>query len=597
MAPPNLLASLFHPAVAAWFHQSFAAPTPAQAEAWPAIKSGKHALIAAPTGSGKTLAAFLAAIDGLVRQGLDGGLRDETQVVYVSPLKALSNDIQKNLQVPLSGINEALKAQGHPEVEIRAWVRTGDTPSHERDKARKRPPHIVVTTPESLYILLGSESGRKMLATTRTVIVDEIHALAPNKRGSHLSLSLERLQTLCGNQLLRIGLSATQKPIELVARFLVGAGKDSAPECTPKCTIVDAGHVRARDLAIELPSSPLEAVMSNEVWDEIYEQLVQLIEAHRTTLIFVNTRRLSERITGQLSERIGEANVAAHHGSLSKEHRLKAEQRLKGGELKALVATASLELGIDIGDVDLVCQIGSPRSIASFLQRVGRSGHAVGGTPKGRLFPLSRDELVECTALLDSVRRGELDTLTIPEHPLDVLAQQIVAESAAREWSEEQLFALMRRAWPYRDLPRKDFNEIVAMLGEGFSTRRGRRGALLHHDAVNGKVKGRRGARLTALTSGGAIPDNADYRVILEPENQFIGSVNEDFAVESLAGDVFQLGNRSYRILRVERGTVRVEDAHGMPPNLPFWLGEAPGRSDELSQSGLGPRAHGAKTK
>ncbi|HTI88530.1 MAG TPA: DEAD/DEAH box helicase [Alphaproteobacteria bacterium] len=585
MAPPDLLASLFHPAVAAWFHQSFAAPTPAQAEAWPAIKSGKHALIAAPTGSGKTLAAFLAAIDGLVRQGLDGGLRDETQVVYVSPLKALSNDIQKNLQVPLSGINEALKAQGHPEVEIRAWVRTGDTPSHERDKARKRPPHIVVTTPESLYILLGSESGRKMLATTRTVIVDEIHALAPNKRGSHLSLSLERLQTLCGNQLLRIGLSATQKPIELVARFLVGAGKDSAPECTPKCTIVDAGHVRARDLAIELPSSPLEAVMSNEVWDEIYEQLVQLIEAHRTTLIFVNTRRLSERITGQLSERIGEANVAAHHGSLSKEHRLKAEQRLKGGELKALVATASLELGIDIGDVDLVCQIGSPRSIASFLQRVGRSGHAVGGTPKGRLFPLSRDELVECTALLDSVRRGELDTLTIPEHPLDVLAQQIVAESAAREWSEEQLFALMRRAWPYRDLPRKDFNEIVAMLGEGFSTRRGRRGALLHHDAVNGKVKGRRGARLTALTSGGAIPDNADYRVILEPENQFIGSVNEDFAVESLAGDVFQLGNRSYRILRVERGTVRVEDAHGMPPNLPFWLGEAPGRSDELSQS------------
>ncbi|MGE5539530.1 MAG: DEAD/DEAH box helicase [Gemmatimonas sp.] len=578
----DVAATLFHPAVAGWFRQSFAGPTPAQADAWPAIRSGEHVLIAAPTGSGKTLAAFLAAIDGLVRQGLAGDLRDETQVVYVSPLKALSNDIQKNLQAPLAGIREALKSQGLPDVEIRTWVRTGDTPAHERDRARKRPPHVVVTTPESLYILLGSESGRKMLATTRTVIVDEIHALAPNKRGSHLSLSLERLQALCGDGLLRIGLSATQKPIQEVARFLVGAGRDGEP---PTCRIVDAGHVRARDLAIELPLSPLEAVMSNEVWDEIYDGLTHLIEAHRTTLIFVNTRRLAERVTAQLSERLGEEHVAAHHGSLSKEHRLNAEQRLKRGDLRALVATASLELGIDIGDIDLVCQIGSPRSIASFLQRVGRSGHAVGGTPKGRIFPLSRDELVECAALLDSVRRGELDILKIPERPLDVLAQQIVAEVAAREWSDDELLALVRRAWPYRDLPREDFNAVVTMLGEGFSTRRGRRGALLHHDAVNGKLRGRRGARLTALTSGGAIPDNADYRVILEPENHFIGTVNEDFAVESLAGDVFQLGNRSYRILRVERGAVRVEDAHGMPPSIPFWLGEAPGRSDELSYS------------
>jgi ATP-dependent helicase Lhr and Lhr-like helicase len=571
-------ASLFHPAVAAWFDRTFAAPTAAQAQAWPAIAANRHVLIAAPTGSGKTLAAFLAAIDGLVRQGVDGELKDETQVVYVSPLKALSNDIKRNLEVPLAGIRDALREQGLPDVDIRAWVRTGDTPSGERDRMRRRPPHIVVTTPESLYILLGSESGRAMLATTRTVIVDEIHALAPNKRGTHLALSLERLDALCGRSLPRIGLSATQKPIGEIARFLVGQ------EGNP-CTIIDTGHGRARDLALEMPDSPLEAVMSAEVWEQVYRRLAALIEAHRTTLIFVNTRRMAERVTRQLSDRLGEENVTAHHGSLAKEARFDAEQRLKHGKLKALVATASLELGIDIGDVDLVCQLGSPRSIASFLQRVGRSGHAVDGLPKGRLFPLSRDELVECAALLDSVRRGELDRVIIPQQPLDVLAQQIVAEVAARECNEDDLYALVRRAWPYRALPRADFSAVVAMLAEGFSTRRGRRGALVHHDAVNHVLRGRRGARLTAVTSGGTIPDNADYSVLLEPENQIIGSVNEDFAVESLAGDIFQLGNNSYRIQRVERGIVRVEDAHGMPPTIPFWLGEAPGRSAELSQS------------
>jgi ATP-dependent Lhr-like helicase len=575
-----MTSTLFHPAVSAWFERSFAAPTAAQAQAWPAIHSGRNVLIAAPTGSGKTLAAFLAAIDSLVRQGLKGELKDETQVVYVSPLKALSNDIQRNLQVPLAGISEVLRSQGLPDVDIRTWVRTGDTPAAERTRMRRRPPHIVVTTPESLYILLGSESGRAMLATTRTVIIDEIHALAPNKRGSHLALSLERLSALCDHRLLRIGLSATQKPIEDVAHFLIGADESGT-----ECKIVDTGHRRARDLALALPPAPLEAVMSNDVWEQIYDQLGQLIEAHRTTLIFVNTRRLVERVTSHLSERIGEKHIAAHHGSLAKELRLDAEQRLKRGELKALVATASLELGIDIGDVDLVCQIGSPRSIANFLQRVGRSGHAVAGTPKGRLFPLSRDELVECTALIDSVNRGELDRLTIPQNSLDVLSQQIVAETAAREWSEDALFEMIRRAWPYRALPREDFTQVVNMLGEGFSTRLGRRGALIHHDGVNHMLRGRRGARLTALTSGGAIPDNADYKVLLEPENIFVGSVHEDFAVESLAGDVFQLGNHSYRILRVERGTVRVEDAHGMAPTIPFWLGEAPGRSDELSSS------------
>ncbi|MDB5406367.1 MAG: box helicase domain protein [Rhodospirillales bacterium] len=574
---------IFHPAVAEWFGERFRAPTAAQAAAWPAIQAEEHVLIAAPTGSGKTLAAFLAAIDGLVRQGLAGELRDETQIVYVSPLKALSNDIEKNLAAPLAGIRERLRSQGLPDVEIRVAVRTGDTPVKERDRMRRRPPHIVVTTPESLYVLLGSKTGRAMLSTVRSVIVDEIHAVAPNKRGVHLALSLERLAALCGDRLHRIGLSATQKPIEAVARFLVGVGPAGGPE--PSCRIIDTGHVRARDLALEVPSSPLEAVMSHEVWSEVYDRLAELVAAHRTTLVFVNTRRLAERVTRQLSERLGAEHVAAHHGSLAKERRLDAEQRLKRGALKVLVATASLELGIDIGEIDLVCQIASPRAIASFLQRVGRSGHAVDGTPKGRLFPLSRDELVECAALLDSVGRGELDRLTIPEAPLDVLAQQIVAEVAAQEWDEDGLYALIRRASPYRDLPREDFDAVVAMLGEGFSTRRGRRGALIHHDAVNHMLRERRGARMTALTAGGTIPDNADYQVLLEPENQVVGTVNEDFAVESLGGDVFQLGNTSYRIIRVERGTVRVADAEGQAPTIPFWLGEAPGRSDELSQS------------
>ncbi len=577
----------FHPAVAAWFADNFAAPTPAQAAAWPAIQAGRHALIAAPTGSGKTLAAFLAAIDGLVRQGLAGALTDATQVVYVSPLKALSNDIHRNLEAPLAGIRDALRAAGLPDVAIRTWVRTGDTPAGERARMVRTPPHILVTTPESLYILLGSVTGRAMLATTRTVIVDEIHAVAPNKRGSHLALSLERLGALAGDQLLRIGLSATQTPIEEVARFLVGGTSSNGADASraADCRIIDTGHRRARDLALELPEAPLEAVMSHEVWIQVYERLTRLIEAHRTTLIFVNTRRLAERVTRALSERLGADQVTAHHGSLAKEARLDAEQRLKAGRLKALVATASLELGIDIGEVDLVCQLGSPRSIAAFLQRVGRSGHAVDGTPKGRLFPLSRDELVECAALIASVARGELDRLHIPPQPLDVMAQQIVAEVAARDWGEDALYARLTAAWPYRALARESFDAVVRMLAEGFSTRRGRRAALIHHDAVNRVLRGRRGARLTAMTSGGAIPDNADYQVLLEPDNQVIGSVNEDWAVESMGGDVFQLGNQSYRILRVERGTVRVEDAHGLTPTIPFWLGEAPGRSDELSLS------------
>ncbi|HWZ73565.1 MAG TPA: DEAD/DEAH box helicase [Casimicrobiaceae bacterium] len=574
----------FHPAVDSWFRKHFAAPTEPQARAWPEIQAGRNVLVAAPTGSGKTLAAFLAAIDSLVRRGVEEPLPDETLVVYVSPLKALSNDIQKNLSVPLAGIREELKALDLPDVEIRTLVRTGDTPQAERVGMRKRPPHIVVTTPESLYVLLGSESGRKMLATTRTVIVDEIHALAGNKRGSHLALSLERLAALSTRPPARIGLSATQKPIEEIACFLVGERK-SKTSGKRDCIIVDAGHIRERDLAIEVPSSPLEAVMSNEVWQQVYGRLAELALTHRTTLIFVNTRRMAERAARHLSERLGAEHVTAHHGSMAKELRLKAEQRLKSGELKVLVATASLELGIDIGDVELVCQLGSPRSIATFLQRAGRASHQVGGVPKARIFPLSRDELVECTALLDAVRRGELDRLIIPPKPLDVLSQQIVAEVAAKDWPEDALFALLRRAYPYAKLTRDEYLDVVRMLAEGFSTRRGHRAAYVHRDAVNGVLRGRRGARLTALTSGGAIPDNADYDVVLEPAGQLVGTVNEDFAVESLAGDIFQLGNSSYRILRVEAGRVRVDDAHGQPPTIPFWLGEAPARTDELSHA------------
>ena len=589
----------FHPAVARWFAQAFPQPTAPQCAAWPAIASGRHALIAAPTGSGKTLAAFLAAIDTLVRQAARAELPNETQVVYVSPLKALSNDIRRNLELPLAGIAAELKVMGLSAAPIRAQVRSGDTPQAERAAMRRSPPHILVTTPESLYLLLTSESGRAMLATTRSVIVDEIHALAPGKRGAHLALSLERLANLCAQPPQRIGLSATQKPIAEVARFLLGvasvgvaggAGTDesvaaeaAAADPALDCVIIDGGHTRARDLALVLPDSPLEAIMSNEVWDNVYDQLAQLIRQHRTTLVFANTRRMVERVTRHLSERIGEENIAAHHGSLAKELRLDAEQRLKGGTLRALVATASLELGIDIGDVDLVCQLGTPRSIGTLVQRVGRANHAVSGVPKGRLFPLSRDDLVECTALLGAVRAGELDALSIPPQPLDVLSQQLVAEVSAREYGEDELYALVRRAWPYRALARADFDALLRMLSDGISTRRGRQSAYLHRDAVNRRLRARRGARLTAITCGGAIPDNADYQVVLEPNGTFIGTLHEDFAVESIAGDVFQLGNCSYRILRVEAGRVRVEDAKGQPPSMPFWLGEAPARSAELS--------------
>ena len=574
----------FHPAVRTWFDRSFPSATAVQQQAWPAIAQGKNVLVAAPTGSGKTLTAFLWAIDELVRQGIDGRLDDRTQVLYISPLKALSNDIEKNLRGPLRGISGVLKEQGLAEVDIRVMVRTGDTTPQERQSMRDKPPHILVTTPESLYVLLTSVGGRRMLSSIRTVIVDEVHAMIGDKRGSHLSLSLERLDHLLTRPATRIGLSATQKPVELVARFLVG-NKHMNSDGTPQCVIIDTGHKRAIDLALVLPDSTLQAVMPNEVWGEVYEKLIKLIEQHKTTLIFVNQRRMCERLAFNLRERLGEDKVGAHHGSLAREQRLAAETELKEGRYKALVATASLELGIDIGDVDLVCQIGNPFSIAAFLQRVGRSGHQVGGLPKGRLFPLSRDELVESAGLLDAVRRSELDAIIMPEKPIDILAQQIVAEVACDEISEDELFAVMLGAYPFRALDRKTYDEVVKMLADGFTTRRGKRGAHIHRDIITGRLRAKKGARQNAILNGGAIPDLFDYDVIAEPENVYVGSLNEDFAIESMPGDVFQLGNSTWRILGVNESKVRVEDAQGQPPSLPFWLGEAPGRTKELSMA------------
>ncbi len=559
--------SRFLPTVRAWFAEHLGEPTAAQARAWAAIGRGENVLVAAPTGSGKTLAAFLPSVNGLLARG--DTLSDETRVLYVSPLRSLSNDIAKNLNQPLG----AWRALDPTLPEVRVLVRSGDTPAAERTAMRKRPPHVFVTTPESLSILLTSFGGRDILRSVRTVIVDEVHAVLGSKRGSHLALALERLEALTtahtGEPLQRIGLSATQKPIEDVARFLVGEGR--------KCTTIDEGHLRRLDLAIELPSSALETVCSHEVADEMHARIVELIAEHRSTLVFATTRKGAERMAAGLAKRMGAEHVACHHSSLSKERRLDAEQRLKRGELKALVATASLELGIDIGDLDLVVQVGATRSIATLLQRVGRAGHGVGRVPKGRLFPLTQDELVESAALLRAIRLGKLDRTPQPTAPLDILAQHIVAACVSEEWRTEDLFNLLRRAYPYRNLTREDFDATVALHLGG-------RSALLHRDGVGDRLLATKRARLPAITSGGAIPDRADYRVVLEPEGTVIGSLDEDFALESSVGDVFQLGNAAWRVVKLEAGTVRVADAGGAPPSLPFWFGEAPSRTEELSE-------------
>jgi ATP-dependent Lhr-like helicase len=577
-----MLARMFHPAVSAWFERRFPdGATPAQLEGWTAIAAGHDTLIAAPTGSGKTLAAFMVCIDRLFcsLSATESSEPTGIQVLYVSPLKALAVDIHHNLETPLAEIRALALELGQAVPEIRLALRTSDTPAHCRAALLKRPPHILVTTPESLYLLLTAERSREALRSTRTVIVDEIHALARDKRGAHLALSLERLEHVCSVRPTRIGLSATQRPIERIARLLVGGGATPARACS----VVDTGHRRKLDLAIELPDSELEAVASTEQTDQVLDTIAEHARQRRTTLVFVNTRRMAERLAHQLAERLGEQLVAAHHGSLAKDRRQRIEARLRSGELRLVVATASLELGIDIGPVELVCQIGSPRNIATLLQRVGRSGHSRFGLPVGRLYPLTRDELVECAALLCSVQRGELDAIVFPEAPLDILAQQIVAECAAEDWHEDGLFELFRRALHYQSLTREQFDEVVALVADGVLTGRGRRAAYLHRDRVGNRLSGRRAARLSALTSGGAIPETADYRVLAEPDDTPVGTINEDFAIESMVGDVFLLGSTSWRIRRVQPGIVRVINAEGATPTVPFWLGEAPARSAELS--------------
>jgi ATP-dependent helicase Lhr and Lhr-like helicase len=581
----------FHPVIEAWFDSRFQQPTEAQAAGWPAILAGEHTLIAAPTGSGKTLAAFLACIDRMLKRSLAGTLDEGVRVVYVSPLRALSNDMHRNLEMPLSEIERQAAALGFPPLGIRAGLRTGDTTASQRATLVRRPPQILVTTPESLYLMLTAARSRETLRNVETVIVDEIHALVGNKRGSHLSITIERLESLVGRPLQRIGLSATQKPLERTAGFLVGAGPATAADTTgppakttsPPCRILDVGHTRTLDVGIELPRIELGAVCMHEQWAEINERLVELIQEHRTTLIFVNTRRLAERLTHQLAEKLGEGQIETHHGSVAADKRLLTERKLKTGELKAVVATASLELGIDIGYIDLVVQIGSPRSIAAFLQRIGRSGHSLGLTPKGRLFALTRDELGESLALLRAVRCGLLDTVTIPQAPLDVLAQQIVAEVAAQDWNVDELFKLVCRAEPYRQLARNDFDRTIEYLSEGIARSSGRGRVYLHHDHVGRRIKARKGARLAAIANAGAIPDIGSYRVVAEPDQTVVGTLDEDFAVESMRGDVFLLGNTSWQILHVRGGEVYVVDARGAAPTIPFWLGEAPGRTLELS--------------
>ena len=575
--------STFHPAVQRWFQQAFEAPSPPQVAGWPEIAAGRDTLIAAPTGTGKTLAAFLACLNDLFVQGFAGSLDDRTQVVYISPLKALSNDIEINLRAPLAGITAVASEMGLITPPIRVGVRTGDTSAADRLKMTKTPPHILVTTPESLYILLTAEKSRQRLRGVKTVIVDEIHAVARDKRGSHLALTLERLDALCPKPPQRIGLSATQRPVDLVAKFLVGTKRLNA-DGSPRCSIVDLGHLRKIDVSVEIPPLPLGHVTSMDMWATTYDRLTELINENRTTLIFVNTRSLCERTAHHLEERLGAEKIGAHHGSLSRAQRFRSEERLKSGELRALVATSSLELGIDIGSIDLVCQLGITASIGSILQRAGRAGHNLASVSRAKLFPQTLDDLCTAAALCSAIRRGNMDTLAIPEKPIDILAQQIVAITSAEEWNEDELFELLRGAYPYRNLERKEFDEVVQMLEDGFSTRRGRRSALIHHDAIGKRVRGRRGARLAAMTCGGAIPDAADYAIIQEPEGIKVGTLDEHFAVESSPGDIFQLGNTSWRILKVEMARVRVEDARGQPPTLPFWFGEAPARSDEMSR-------------
>ncbi len=576
----------FHAATRNWFARNLGTPTPIQLEAWQVLATRQHAVISAPTGEGKTLAAFLAVIDRLVQRAAAGENIRNARVLYVSPLKALSNDIEKNLQAPLAGIRHELAEMGIEIDEIHAMVRTGDTSALERARLVRLKPQIVVTTPESLYLMLTSASGRNLLETIETVIIDEVHALASTRRGAHLSLSLARLECLCADAarrgglttepvpLQRIAVSATVQPLSLVACYLAG----DAP-----VAICRDARPRAFDIRMLLPPQGLSAVMSGDAWSAIYGELAQEIAKHRTTLIFVNNRRLCERLARHLSELIGSELVASHHGSLSHTQRHKSEQQLKAGTLKVMVATSSLELGLDIGSIDLVVQISSPRSIHAFIQRAGRSEHHKNGTSRALLVPLTRDDLSECVALVRSVRQGNLEQLALASPALDILAQQIVAETAMRDIAADELYTVMKSEYIWRELRRSDFDGVLSMLNDGYSLRFGRRSRYIFYDRTEQIVRARPGARITAALNGGAIPENFEYEVIEEPDGTYVGSVHEDFAIESSRGDVFQLGNRLWQITQVSGNRVSVVYAPNKHPTIPFWIVDVPGRTDALS--------------
>src|SRR6266481_3880928 len=569
----------FLPFIRRWFDETFAEATRAQREGWEAIASGRDTLIVAPTGSGKTLASFLWALDYLHRLGLERRLEDRVYVVYISPLRALNNDIEKNLRAPLAGIRAAAEAQGLDLPEVRVAVRTGDTLAAQRQAMTRRPPHILITTPESLYILLTSAGFRPALSRARFVIVDEVHALLGSKRGAHLALSLERLQALVQEagdpRPQRIGCSATVRPVEEALAFVTGA-------TAREPVIVDAGFSRDLDVAVVSPVDDFLTATSDTVWDATLQQVAELVQAHRTTLVFAQSRRAAERLARDLNDRIADGRVAAHHGSLSRRARLEAENRLKDGELRALVATSSLELGIDVGAIDLVVQLQSPRNIAAALQRVGRAGHLLSRTSKGRIIVTKGEELLEAAAVVRSIRGRQLDRVVMPEAPLDVLAQQVVAAVAAESLTVDALHARFQNAAPYLSLSRDDLLAVVRSLAEPLPAEVKGAAPRILWDRVNDRLHARRGSRFLALTSGGTIPDNGLYDVFVAETDLKVGTLDEEFVTESLPGDVFLLGSHSWKIMKVRADRVLVEDAQGMSPTIPFWKGEHPSRSWEL---------------